>query len=424
MNSNLALFGGTKLISKDFKRFNTISDEEISAVTEVMRTGVLSSYIGAWCDDFNGGVKVREFESNWADFFNVKHAVSVNSWTSGLIAAVGAIGAQPGEEIIVTPWTMSATAAAILHWNAIPVFADINPNDYNININSIEKCITSRTVAIIVADIFGLSANMDSICKLAKDRGLKVISDTAQSPGALYKGKFAGTIADIGGYSLNYHKHIHTGEGGMLVTNDDAYALRLRMIRNHAEVSLVGSGLRDHSNMLGYNFRLGEIESAIGIEQLKKLPAILESRQKISWKIVDGLSKLPGLIVPQRDADRTHVFYIIPLQIDLNTIKASRDKIVEALKAEGLEILSRYQNIHLLPIFQNKIAYGSHGFPWIQEGYTSKVEYKKGICPIAESLYDSSFFGFPVNAYDLDESEAEMVVSAFKKVWENLAYLK
>ena len=265
---------------------------------------------------------------------------------------------------------------------------------------------------------------MDSICKLAKDRGLKVISDTAQSPGALYKGKFAGTIADIGGYSLNYHKHIHTGEGGMLVTNDDAYALRLRMIRNHAEVSLVGSGLRDHSNMLGYNFRLGEIESAIGIEQLKKLPAILESRQKISWKIVDGLSKLPGLIVPQRDADRTHVFYIIPLQIDLNTIKASRDKIVEALKAEGLEILSRYQNIHLLPIFQNKIAYGSHGFPWIQEGYTSKVEYKKGICPIAESLYDSSFFGFPVNAYDLDESEAEMVVSAFKKVWENLAYLK
>ena len=256
----LALFGGPKTIQQVFPKYNPIGSEELSAAKQVIESGVLSQFLGAWHEDFYGGPKVREFEKQAADYFGVKHAVTVNSWTSGLVAAVGAIGIEPGDEVITTPWTMSATATAILHWNAIPVFADIDPDTYNLDPQSIEANITPYTKAIVVADIFGQSADMDEIMAIANRHELKVISDTAQAPGAFYKGRYAGTCAHVGGYSLNYHKHIHTGEGGILVTDDDGIAERLQLIRNHAEVVVGDKGVKNLSNMIGHNFRLGEIE--------------------------------------------------------------------------------------------------------------------------------------------------------------------
>ena len=198
----LALLGGKKAIPNVFAKYNPIGKEELAAARQVIQSGVLSQFIGAWHEDFYGGPKVREFEKAAADYFRVKHAVTVNSWTSGLVAAVGAIGIEPGDEVITTPWTMSATAAAILHWNGIPVFADIDEQTFNLDPKSIEKNISPYTRAIIVADIFGQSADMDRIMKLAERHNLKVISDTAQAPGALYKGRYAGTCAHVGGYSL------------------------------------------------------------------------------------------------------------------------------------------------------------------------------------------------------------------------------
>lgn len=209
----LALLGGPKTIQTEFKRYNPIGEEEVRAAKEVIESGVLSQYLGVWHEDFYGGPKVKEFERQCAEYFGVKHAVTVNSWTSGLVAAVGAIGVEPGDEVIVTPWTMSASATAILHWNAIPVFADIDPETFNLDPKSVEANITPYTKAIMAVDIFGQSADMDALMAIAAKHGLKVISDTAQAPGALYKGKYAGTLAHVGGYSLNYHKHIHTGEG-------------------------------------------------------------------------------------------------------------------------------------------------------------------------------------------------------------------
>ena len=250
----LALFGGNKLIEKSFNSYNTIGKEEKNAAIEVIESGVLSKFLGTWGPDFFGGSKVQEFERQCEAFFDVKHAIVVNSWTSGLIMAVGAIGIEPGDEIIVTPWTMSASATAILHWNAIPVFADIEPHTFCLDPKSIEEQITPQTKAIMAVDIFGHSADMKSILAIAKKNNLKVISDTAQAPGAMYHGKYAGTLADIGGYSLNYHKHIHTGEGGILVTNSDLYADKLRLIRNHAEVVVESKGNKDLTNMIGFNF--------------------------------------------------------------------------------------------------------------------------------------------------------------------------
>lgn len=420
----LALFGGPKTIQTEFKRYNPIGAEEAEAAKQVIESGVLSKFLGAWHEDFYGGSKVNEFERKCAEFFGVKHAVTVNSWTSGLVAAVGAIGIEPGDEVIVTPWTMSASATAILHWNAIPVFADIDPKTFNLDPKSVEANITPYTKAIMVADIFGQSADIDELMGLAAKYGLKVISDTAQAPGALYKGKYAGTLAHVGGYSLNYHKHIHTGEGGILVTDDDEIADRLQLIRNHAEVVVGDKGMSNLSNMIGHNFRLGEIECAMGIEQLKKLSGFVESRQHQANRLTAGLKNLCGLRTPVVKPDRTHVYYTYPLVLDIKALGVSRERIHAALQAEGVALGKRYQNIHLLPLYQKKIAYGSKGFPWTSDICHRNVDYSKGICPVAEELNDSTYLGIGMCVYDLTDTDVDLIASAFQKVWLNLERLK
>ena len=419
----LALLGGTKLLDYEFKKYNSIGEEEIQAATNVLRSGVLSDYIADWDQRFFGGPKVQEFENAICEYFDVKHAISVNSWTSGLVAAVGAIGVEPGDEIIVTPWTMSASATAIMHWNAIPVFADIDRSSYNIDPTSIEKNISSKTKAIMSVDIFGRPADADPINQLAKKYDLKVISDSAQAPGAKYKGRYAGTVSDIGGFSLNYHKHIHTGEGGVLVTDNDEYAERMQLIRNHAEVVLAKKKYKDLTNMLGHNFRLGEIECAIAIEQLKKLPKLIASRQKIAEKLIDGLKDLSGLIIPPIGQEISHVYYVFPLQIDKEFLGVSRNRICDAISAEGLGVSKGYQNIHLLPMYQNKQAYGSKGFPWSSEYNSRSIDYAKGICPVAESLHDFDHFAFGLCNFDLSEKDVDIIIQIFKKVWNNLESL-
>jgi perosamine synthetase len=420
----LALFGGPKTISRSFRRYNSIGSEEVNAAKAVVESGVLSQFLGCWDPDFFGGEKVLDFERRCAEYFGVKHAITVNSWTSGLIAAVGAIGIEPGDEVIVTPWTMSASATAILHWNAIPVFADIDPETFNLSPKSVEANITPYTKAIMAVDIFGQSADMDELMAIAEKYNLKVISDTAQAPGALYKGKYAGTVAHVGGYSLNYHKHIHTGEGGVLVTNDDEIAERLQLIRNHAEVVVEGKGYNNIINMIGYNFRLGEIESAIGIEQLKKLDGFIKSRQKIAEKLSDGLKKLEGLRTPIVKSDRTHVYYVYPMVLDIEKLGIPRERIYEALAAEGVILSKGYQNIHLLPMYQQKLAYGSKGFPWSSDICRRDVDYRKGICPVAEHLHEVSYLGMGLCNYELVDEDIELIVAAFEKVWANLDNLR
>ncbi|WP_300428604.1 DegT/DnrJ/EryC1/StrS family aminotransferase [uncultured Thalassolituus sp.] len=413
----LAEAGGTPVIDRVFPRYNSLGTEEAEAVQKVMETGVLSQFLGCWHEDFYGGSKVREFETQCQEYFGVKHAITVNSWTSGLIAAVGALDIEPGDEIIVSPWTMCASATAILQWNAIPVFADIDPHTFNLDPESVRANITEKTRAIMAVDIFGQSADMDALRQIADEFNLRIISDTAQAPAALYKGKFAGTLGDIGGYSLNYHKHVHTGEGGVVVTNDDALAERVRLIRNHAEAVLNDREEMPLNNMLGYNFRLGEIECAIGIEQLKKLPALVASRQHLAERLAEGIRDLPGLQVPVVGEGNTHVYYVFPLLVDPLITGCSKEELAAALKAEGVELATRYQNLHLLPMYQKKMAYGSTGFPWSAEFSRQSVSYDKGICPVAEVMNDSTYLGFGMCVYDLNEADIDLIIQAFRKVW-------
>jgi dTDP-4-amino-4,6-dideoxygalactose transaminase len=320
---------------------------------------------------------------------------------------------------------MCASATAILHWNAIPVFADIDPVTFCLDPESVEANITSHTKAIMAVDIFGQSADMDALMAIAKRHGLKVISDTAQARGAMYKGKYAGTLADVGGFSLNYHKHIHTGEGGILVTNDDQTAKRLQLIRNHAEAVVEGMGVSDLTNMVGYNFRLGEIECAIGIAQMKKLQKFVNSRQKIANQLSEKLANLPGLKTPSILLGNSHVYYVYGIVLDTELLGIKREIIVKALEAEGVTGLANgYQNIHLLPIFQKKVAYGSNGFPWSSDICRREVSYRKGICPVAEKLHEETYLGFAMCLHDLDSFDVDQIGKAFNKVWRFLPELR
>jgi dTDP-4-amino-4,6-dideoxygalactose transaminase len=274
-------------------------------------------------------------------------------------------------------------------------------------------------------DIFGHSADMKELREIANKYNLKIISDTAQAPAAMHNGKYASTAADIGGFSLNYHKHIHTGEGGVLVTNDSNLAKRMQLIRNHAEAAVESMEINDISNMIGYNFRLGEIECAIGIEQLKKLKNNVLRKQKAAQLMSEGLKNLIGLRTPIIKKESTHVYYVYPILLDIETLGVSRKKIANALKAEGLEgLVEGYANIHMLPMYQRKIAYGSNGFPFNAEFCSREVDYSKGICPNAEKLHDETFLGYEMCLHELSEEDINLIIEVFKKVWKNLNKLR
>lgn len=418
MVDELALLGGSPAIKEKFPPYNPYGPEEIEAARQVIETGVLSRFLGTWHEDFYGGEKVREFERAWENYFNVSHAVSVNSATSGLMAAVGAVGVEPGDEVIVSPWTMCASATAILLWNAIPVFADIEEDTFNLDPRSIEQNITPRTKAILVPDIFGHAADLENIMAIARRHRLKVIEDAAQAPAARYHGRFVGTLADIGVFSLNYHKHIHTGEGGVCATNDPQLAERMQLIRNHGEAVVAGKGVTDLGNMIGFNFRLGEIEAAMGLVQLQKLTGLTAAKTHAGSRLSAGLTGLLGLKTPLVKEGCSHVYYVYPMILDTAALGAPRKQIAAALRAEGVPGVSEgYTNIHLLPMYQKKIAYGRKGFPWVRELYRGDVSYQKGICPIAEKLHDQSMMGLLLCMHNYDDGEVDQVLGAFHKVW-------
>lgn len=425
--NNLAIKGAQKLRSEPFPAYNTIGKEEEEACLRVLRSGKLSSYLGTWHDDFFGGTEVQRLERAWEKAFNVKHAISVNSATSGLYSAVGAAGIGPGDEVIVSAYTMSASATAALVYGAIPVFADIEEDYYCLDVSSIEQKISSKTKAIIVVDIFGQVYDIEKINALAKKHNLIVIEDAAQAPGAMYKDAYAGTFGDMGIFSLNYHKHIHSGEGGIIVTNDDVLADKLRLIRNHAEAVLSARGIKNKDelvNMIGFNYRMTEIEAAIAHEQLKKLPTLLEERIKNTDYLNTALSKIACLKPTKIRPDSKHVFYVHALQFDEKSAGVHRNIFIDAVKAElpntllrdESEVLLAYgyvKPLYLQPLYQEKIGFGKEGFPFSQ----ANVNYEKGICPTTENMHENLLVTHEFMRPGMHKKDLDDVISAFEKVW-------
>jgi perosamine synthetase len=423
--TNLAIHGGKPVRQKPFPDYRTIGEEEKRAVMEVLDSGVLSKYLAVWSLDFYGGPGVQQLEREWAAYFNVKHAVSVNSATSGLYAAVGAAGVGPGDEVIVSPYTMSASATAALVYGAIPVFADIDPDIFCVSPASIRKCITPYTKAIIVVDLFGHPADMDEIMQLARERRLTVIEDAAQAPGATYHGRYAGTLADMGVFSLNYHKTIHCGEGGVIVTNDDGLAERLQLIRNHGEAVVKAKGTENIVNLIGFNYRMTEIEAAIACEQLKKLERLLAPRIAAAQYLTERLSKFPAITTPVVQPGVRHGFYVYAIRYDAGKSGVPRDRFVAALVAEGIPMVKGYvEPLYLQPLYQQRTGFGKDGFPFTYPGYKGRVSYERGLCPVAERMHFQELMYTNVCHADITERDLADVVSAFDKVMSNLDELR
>ncbi|HEY9759823.1 MAG TPA: DegT/DnrJ/EryC1/StrS family aminotransferase [Oculatellaceae cyanobacterium] len=419
--SKLALLGGRAVIDRPLEPYSSIGVEEIEAVDRVMRTGVLSKFVGAWCEDFFGGPAVRELEASWSEKFNVKHSITVNSATSGIFAALGAIGVGPGDEVIVPPYTMSATAMAPLIYGAIPVFVDIEPDTFCLDPAKVLEQITTKTKAILVVNLFGHPAQLQRLRAIADEHHIKLIEDNAQGPLALEQGRYAGAIGHIGIFSLNYHKHIQTGEGGVCVTDDDDLAKRLQMIRNHGENVTEQLGVQDITNLVGYNYRMTELSAAVGIEQLKKAESLVARREEISSYLSEVVGSLRGLTAPAVRANCRHVYYVWAMRYDEKVIGISRELFCRALAAEGFPNSAGYvAPLYRLPVFQRRIAIGSSGFPF----NLSDRRYNDGMCPVVERMHEQELIEFHVCSYQINNVQMEKLGEALQKVCANVSDLK
>lgn len=431
----LAINGGARVREEPFPAYNAIGEEEEAAALRVLRSGRLSTFIGSWHADFLGGKEVRALEEEWAKAFGVKHAVSVNSATSGLFCAVGAAQISPGDEVIVSPYTMSASAVAAVVYGGIPVFADVEPEYFCLDPASVEAAITPKTRAIIVVDLFGLPYDVERINAIAKKHGLIVIEDAAQAPGAMHGKRAAGTLADMGVYSLNFHKHIHTGEGGLVVTEDDRLAERLRLIRNHAEAVLgakPGGATREELvNMVGFNYRMTEIGCALAREQLKKLPRLLDIRERNVAYLTKRLAEVPCVTPAKTRPGCRHAFYVHAMTFDQRRAGVDRKRFIDAVKAELPRTLMREDSdvllaggyvrpLYLQPMYQERIAIGRDGWPFT---LTSRT-YQKGMCPVTERLHEQELMTHEMFRPPMTERDLDAVADAFVKVWENRAELR
>ncbi len=422
MTSLPAILGGVPIRRTPFPPRRTMGTEERAAVLAVLDSDCLSGFIGAAGEGFLGGPQVRAFESAWADQYGFRHAVSVNSWTSGLVAALGAVGVGPGDEVICSPFTMSASATCALFWGAVPVFADIDPVTFCLDPASVAAKCSPRTRAIVVVHLFGHPADMDGILAVARRANIAVVEDAAQAPGARYHGQPVGALGACGGFSLNYHKHIHTGEGGMLVTQDDAIAKRLQLIRNH------GENLPDHwpidtdTCLFGGNYRLTELQAAIGIAQLQRLEGLLAHRQALATYLSAQLSGYPGIVPPVVAEDCTHSWYVYPIRYDAETVGLSRSLFVQAVNAElplphdfeATALVGGYvRPLYLNRVYQERRAFAHGHFPFDR---SPLVSYEAGLCPVAERMSERELLLCPIVREPLCTHDLDDLVAAIDRV--------
>ena len=398
---------------------NKIGKKEIALALKILKSGNLSNFIGNKHPDFYGGKYVKKFEKNLCKFYNSKYAITVNSWTSGLIAIFGALDLKRGDEIILPPWTMTACMASILNWNLVPVFCDIEKETFNIDTKKIKRVITKKTKAILGVDIFGHPVNIPGIKKICKEYNLKFILDCAQSPLSKYKNKFSSEYADISGYSFNYHKHISTGEGGVILTSNQEIARKLQLIRNHGEI-VVDEKEKENHNILGFNFRLGEIESAIGIEQLKKLKKIVKNKQTLAKYLDKLLMKFEGIIVPKIKKNYTHSYYVYAMRINRNLIKTKKKEIEKFFKLENLPIGTKYSALYRANILKNK-SFLSRIFIKKNKAMNKYINSNKAKnFKNTEDLNQHEYLGIGLCNYNYKIKDLKIIFEKFYEFWKKI----
>ena len=335
-----------------------ITDIDVKAVVEALVSGWLTT-----------GPRVSEFEQAFAAHIGAGEGVAVNSGTAALHCAMRAIGVGAGDEVIVPAITFAASANAVLYEGAKPVFADVEPDTLLIDPASVAARITPRTRAIVAVDYAGQPADYDALKQIAKARGIRLIADACHAPGATYKGRAVGTLADISCFSFHPVKHLTTCEGGMAITGDAAMAAHMRRFRNHGIDSdhrsreAAGAHAYDMAE-LGFNYRLPDVQCALGLAQLKRLSGWVAARQRIAGLYDEALASLAEAVPLKTHADRTnaHHLYVVRLMEGID-----RDRVFARLRADGIGA-----NVHYAPVYLHS--------------HYAKLGYKPGLCPAAEAV--------------------------------------
>ncbi|MBF0254444.1 MAG: DegT/DnrJ/EryC1/StrS family aminotransferase [Candidatus Omnitrophica bacterium] len=411
-----AILGGTPIRKMGFAPHPVMGAEETSRVMKVLSSGQLSGFIANASAAFAGGGEVRELERLFCRYLDVPHAVAMNSATSALHAALLAAGVGPGDEVIVPPYTMSASASAIIMCGAVPVFCDVEADYYCLDPAQIEKCITRRTRAILVVHLFGHAADMTRILRIARRHRLRVVEDCAQAPGALWRKRYVGTLGDIGVFSLNQHKTITTGEGGVAVTRHPKLALKMQLVRNHGEV--VADHLPQAAGMdvLGWNYRMTELHAAVAIGQFKRLDRLNGHRIRLAEYLNRRLNGLPGLRLPRTAAGAKHVYFVYPIRYDERAFGLPRPLLIRALSAEGIPFGAGYvRPIYLEPMYRRGRVFERSRFPF-DFGRKTPARYPKGLCPRTEALHAKGLILTALCRYPLTTRDMQDVVDAFHKI--------
>jgi perosamine synthetase len=390
-DSTLAVHGG-KAVRETLLPYGhqCIDEADIRAVAEVLRSDWITT-----------GPKVTEFERAFAEFVGAEFAVSFSSGTSALHGAVSAAGLGADDEAITTPLTFCATANCVLYQGGTPVFADVCDDTLNIDPDEVIRHITPRTSAILAVDYAGHPAELDVLLEMCGRHGLVLIEDACHALGAEYHGSRVGCVSQMTTFSFHPVKHITTGEGGMVTTNNADFARRLRIFRNHGidsdahERQIKGHWYYEMV-MLGYNYRLTDIACALGLSQLGRLDSNLARRREIAARYTRGLQDQPGIITPSVRPDVNPSWHLYPLRLDLPRLRATRDEVFRALRAEGIGV-----NVHYIPV---------HMHPY----YRQRFGYRGGEYPVAERAYER-LISLPL-FYGMSDRDVQDVVEAVTKV--------
>lgn len=367
-----------------------IDDDDIAAVVEVLRSDWLTT-----------GPKVAEFERAFAEVVGVREAVAVSSGTAALHAAMSALGIGPGDEVIVPAMTFAATANSVVFQGGVPVFADVEPDTLLLGAEQAEARITPRTKAIIAVDYAGQPCDYDALRAVADRYGLALVADACHALGGSYQGRPVGSLADLSTFSLHPVKPITTGEGGMITTDDPALAQRLRVFRNHGittdhrQREQQGSWFYEMVD-LGYNYRLSDIQCALGVSQLHKLPAWVARRREIARRYDEAFADGPAVQpLGVRPAVR-HAYHLYVIRLDLERLQTTRAEVFAALRAEGIGV-----NVHYIPVYW-------HPF------YRARFGAGPGLCPAAEAVYEQ-ILSLPIYPA-MTDGDVERVTAAVAKV--------
>ena len=392
MNNIPAIAGGTPVRDKKlYYGHQYIDDKDINAVVEVLKSDYLTC-----------GPKIEEVEKKLCQITDAKHACLISNGTAALHVALQAIGVGEGDEIITTPLTFAASANCGLYCGAKVVFADVNEETYNIDPASVKEKITDKTKAVVAVDFTGQAVELDELLSICHEKGIKLVEDGAHSIGTKYKGRKVGSIADITTFSFHPVKTVTCGEGGAIMTNDDEIAKRLYLYRSHGITREADLMVREPDGPwyyeqigLGMNYRMTDMQAALLGSQLDKLEIFSNRRSQIVKTYDHAFSKVDGLIVQKEIAESDTTRHLYILRLDLNKLKCTRREFFDAMNAENICC-----NVHYIPVYRHP--------------YYESLGYKKGLCPVAEKIYEG-IMSLPLY-YSLTDEDVNDVIEAVKKL--------